>query len=70
MDIKFYSTGCPKCKVLELKLNQLGQPYKKETDVEKIVEIGKAHGILSTPILEVDGKFYDFTNAINLLRTL
>lgn len=63
-----YSTGCPKCRVLELKLDQLGKQYITETDVDKIVEVGKAHGILSTPILEVDGKFYDFTEAIKMLK--
>lgn len=65
-----YTTGCPKCRVLEKKLEQLGETYETVNDVQKVVEVGRREGILSAPILERDGKFYDFTHAVSLVNEL
>ena len=62
--IKLYSTGCPKCAVLKMKLDKLKVNYELETNQEVIVETGKKNSILSAPILEVDGAFYDFISVI------
>ena len=50
--ITLYSTGCPKCKVLEAKLEQKKIEYKKESDVDKMLELG----IKSAPVLSIDGE--------------
>lgn len=66
--MKLYSTGCPKCAVLKLKLDKLNIPYEIETNEEVVVETGKQNNILSAPILEADGQFYDFASAVRFLK--
>lgn len=59
MQIILYSTHCPKCNVLEKKLNQKNISYEEVNDIE----IMKDKGYLSVPILEVDGVSMDFKMA-------
>ncbi len=58
--INLYSTGCPKCKILEMKLKQKNIRYNEISDLEKL----KEKNILQVPVLEVDGEFYDFAKAV------
>ena len=58
-----YSTNCPKCMVLERKLNEKGVAYTIENDVQTMLD----KGIESAPALEVDGKIYGFSAAISWL---
>ena len=66
MNIVLYSTDCPRCKALEMKLNKSGKEFTvvKDFDVEKFVELG----IHSAPILEVDGEYMTFEKAIKWMR--
>ena len=57
--VKLYGTGCPKCKILETKLNKKNIKYQEFTDVDKMLDMG----IKSVPYLKVDGKLMDFTEA-------
>lgn len=59
MDIVLYSTGCPRCNVLEKKLMAKRLPFEVETDESKIMELGYT----SAPILSVDGTVMEFTEA-------
>ena len=59
-----YSTGCPKCKVLEKKLADKGIPFEEITDVDAMESLG----FESVPILSVDGTLMDFTSAIAWLN--
>ena len=54
-----YSIGCPKCNVLERKLQNKNIPFVICADVDLILN----KGIKSVPVLEVDGKIMDFTQA-------
>lgn len=63
-----YSSGCPKCKVVELKLKQKNIEFELIEDENKVVEIGKANNILSVPILQVNDKYLDFSSAINYIK--
>lgn len=65
-----YTTNCPKCIVLEKKLNNKNIDYKKVEDIEKILEIANEQGINSAPILEIDGKFLDFSNANTYINNM
>ena len=66
--IKLYSTGCPKCKVLEAKLKQKNIEYEVEKDPAAIIAKGQEVNILSAPILEVENKYYDFAKAIKYVN--
>lgn len=58
--ITLFSTGCPKCKVLEKKLNDKQIQYNTETNVDKMLELD----ITQIPALMIDGKIYKFTDAV------
>jgi glutaredoxin-related protein len=55
-----FSTHCPRCKVLELKLKQKNIQYEENTDIEQM----KAKGFKEVPKLEVNGVIYDFKEAV------
>lgn len=57
--VTLYGTGCPKCKILEAKLNKKNIKYQEFTDVDKMLDMG----IKSVPYLKVDSKLMDFTEA-------
>ena len=58
--IILYTIGCPKCKVLEIKLERKKISYNVCTDLD----IMKEKGIKSAPALEINGNILDFTDAI------
>lgn len=62
--VKLYSTNCPKCRVLEIKLRQKNIPHTVVTDMEKIVGTGHR----TVPLLEADGKIMEFTEALEFIR--
>jgi glutaredoxin len=64
MDVILYSTNCPKCKVLEKKLNSSGIDYSIVTDVD----VMEQKGFQSAPVLEVDDKIYEFSEAVKWLK--
>ena len=59
MDIVLYSTGCPKCNVLKKKLADKNITYTENNDVDTMVSLG----IDQVPVLSVDGKLLQFSEA-------
>ena len=64
--IKFYTTHCPKCRVLELKLKQKGVDYEEFDNVEEML----AKGLTSAPYLEIDDKLLNFSEAVKYVNSL
>ena len=65
--ITFYSTNCPKCKVLSTKLDQAGVKYNINTDINTML----SKGIKSAPAREMeDGRIMDFSQALAWVRGL
>lgn len=62
--IIFYSTHCPKCNVLEKKLKDKGVEYTEINDIKVMLN----KGIASVPVLEIEGVFYDFKQAVEWIR--
>lgn len=62
--ITLYSTGCPKCQVLEKKLIKDGIEFSISDDIDELIK----KGFMSAPILKVDDKFLEFKDAINWLK--
>lgn len=60
MNVVLHSTHCPKCKVLETKLQEKNIAYTENNNVELMTQ----KGFTTVPILEVDGVIYDFKAAI------
>lgn len=68
--MKLYTTHCPKCKVIERKLEAKGIEYEEVTDIDKIIEVASTIGVNSAPLLETDdGKVLDFMEANRLLNS-
>lgn len=59
--IVFYSTDCPKCKVLKSKLDGKWVIYEERNDVDEMLK----KGYMSAPVLEIDGKAYNFKEALD-----
>ena len=62
--IILYSTGCPKCKVLEQKMDIKNIKYEKITDIDIMTK----KGFMSVPMLDVNGKIMDFKTANNWIN--
>ena len=61
-----YSTDCPRCRVLQMKLNELNLGYTVKTDIADM----QALGITTAPVLEVDGELFAFNKALAYLAKL
>ena len=66
MEIILYSTGCPRCRVLEAKLKQKGVVYIECNDVKEMEE----KEISTVPCLNVDGKILEFSSAVKWVNDL
>ena len=64
MEVILYTIDCPKCKVLEAKLNKKGIQFKTEKDESIINNVCSEFQLNSLPILQVNSSFYTFTEAI------
>jgi len=63
--ITIYTTAtCPKCKILKKKLDDKGIAYEEFNDEDEMQRMG----ILSVPIMSVDGKLMDFPEAIKYVN--
>ena len=62
--IILYTTHCPKCRVLEKKLNDKNVKFELCDDVQ----VMKKLNIFSAPMLSVDGKIIDFYNAVKFVN--
>ena len=67
-DFVLYSTGCPKCNVLEKKLKSKNVDFVIETDIDSIVKMGYT----SAPILwyRNSDKYYTFTEEVNFVNNI
>lgn len=64
--ITLFSTGCPKCRILEQKLNQSNINYTISDDIQQVIDAG----FMAAPVLKIDDKYYDFGSAVKLVKEL
>ena len=63
--ITIYTTQtCPKCKILKKKLQEKGIAYEEFSDEDEMQRMG----ILSVPVMDVDGERLDFPAAIKYVN--
>lgn len=63
--ITLFSTNCPKCKVLEAKLNQHNIDFTISNDIQEIIDIG----FITAPVLKLNDSYYmDFGDAIKWIN--
>lgn len=65
-NIRLYSTHCPKCRVVEKKLEQAGIQYEliDAKNNDEVINILSAKGIRQMPVLEVEDKLLGFSEII------
>lgn len=66
MKIILYTTHCPKCEILEEKLKNKDIKYQEVNDIELMLK----KGYMSVPVVECDGKVYQFAEANKLINSL
>ena len=66
MNVELYTTHCPKCKVLEMKLAKKNIKYTEHDNVDEMISLG----FKETPILIVDGHVYTSIEAIKWVNSL
>ena len=64
--VTLYSTGCPRCIVLEKKLDMAGIEYEIVSDVDVMF----SKGLRAAPYLEVDGEMMNFAKANTWINTI
>lgn len=66
MSINFYTIHCPKCDVLEKKLNNKNVKYNLITDTGLMQQ----KGLDTMPMLEIDGKMMHFSEAVKWINEM
>lgn len=64
--IKLYTNHCRKCEILTAKLNEKKISFEIEDDTEKL----QALGFDFMPVLEVDGKHLEYSDAVAYVNSL
>lgn len=64
MNIILYTVDCPKCKVLEKKLNNTNISFEVCKDTKLMAE----RNISKLPMLEVDGEMLTFKEAVDMIN--
>lgn len=62
--ITLYTIDCPKCKVLEKKLDNAKIPYEVCKDIETMENMG----FTQCPQLQVENDIYDFNKALEWIK--
>ena len=60
MQIIMYTTHCPRCRVVEMKLKQKNIDYIECADIDEMKKLG----IVSAPYLKIDDKLFNFSEAV------
>lgn len=63
-NVVLYEHGCPRCKVLKMKLDQKGIKYETVSDVDAM----KEKGFNEAPKLEVGEKVMGFKEAVEWIK--
>ena len=63
--IKLYSTHCPQCRALEMKLNKANIEYEVSDDVELM----KKMGFQAAPVLETPDGVFNFSQAVKWVNS-
>lgn len=61
-----YSTGCPRCKVLEERMTQLGIEYEVRENLTPIIEAGYQ----TVPVVWYRNRYFSFGEAMDLIRLI
>lgn len=55
---------CSQCRAIKKKLTNANIEFEEIVDEERIISLSKETGIITAPIIEVEGVFYDYSQII------
>ena len=64
MSVVLYSTNCPKCKVLEMKMKKKNIDYVVNNDISPLIE----KGYKAAPVLLVGDSYKEFSEAVSWIN--
>lgn len=67
--IVLYTTHCPRCSVLEKKLNSKNISYTTVSETSEITKVCEKLGEVFVPILQVGDKYMNFSDAVNWINS-
>lgn len=72
MTIKVFGkdSGCSKCDVIKKKLDSKSLEYEYITDINVVTGALVAKGTMFTPVVDIDGTLYNFTEANAFINSL
>jgi len=62
--IILYSTGCPKCNILERRLTNDNIEFEISNDIDKLIDMG----FQNAPVLQINDQFIVFEDAMKRLK--
>lgn len=62
--VKVYSTGCPRCNVLKIKLEQANIPFEIVDDLDFLIK----KGFQSVPVLDTGKDLLEFASAVEWIK--
>lgn len=62
--VTLFTTNCPKCNTLEMQLLQSKIDFRKENNIQEVID----KGFTSAPVLKVDDEYLIFGDAIKWIR--
>lgn len=62
--ITLYSTGCPKCNILERRLTNDNIEFEISNDIDKLIDMG----FQNAPVLQINDQFIVFEDAMKRLK--
>lgn len=66
MEVVLYSTGCPSCRTLKQKLDDKSIKYTEKNSVDEMIALG----IARVPVLQVNGKMYEYNAALGVVQNM
>lgn len=65
-----YSTGCPQCKVLKLKLADKNVDFNLVEDKDEVIKAAEKYGMTNVPFMVIEDKAYNFVESIKYITNL
>lgn len=69
MKIKIYSIpNCSNCRMVKSLLKENSIEFEQEENLEETIKLSEKYNIISAPVIEIDGKFFNSIEAVKFLR--
>lgn len=64
--MRLIGNNCPKCNILQCKLDEKGLKYEKSDNIQELIDLG----FKTVPVLELHGEYMDFGKAVKWIQDM